>query len=466
MWVNDTSGGLVLEQPHSGNLAKSGVSIQGYLSVAGDSLVVPTGRATPALHDRKTGNFRYFHLMKMGGGWGQRKGAGPFVTFINENLYIAEDDVFQASDGCFMVRGLPVTSSAVLTGSIVFSLGNEIKAIKKSSLWNNKKNKKGEITRALGNVDWTIRCSDPVGASIIRATTPNNAPDWPKATETVNPPLIVAGHTIVAGTLNNKIITADMNSKTVVSTIELDGLAMGLGAIAAPIAISIDSKILKTAGIFLISIDIIAYFFVMNGIFSRLEGFILLLFLFAYIYFVIATEKKRRKNSKENILVKENNNKDSEADNKKIKRYIIFFLLGLLGVVITSRMVIWSAINIAKFFKVSEIIIGLTVVAIGTSLPEISTSITAAIKGEGEIAAGDIIGADILNILWIIGCSAIVHPIHVEMLSAHFSFLWMLLIVSTMLISMRIGYKIGKPKGFILISLYSIYIYMTIKIFY
>ncbi len=228
LWVNDTSGGLVLEQPHGGNLAKSGVSIQGYLSVAGDSLVVPTGRATPALHDRKTGNFRYFHLMKMGGGWGQRKGAGPFVTFIDENLYIAEDDVFQASDGCFMVRGIPVSSSAVLTGSIVFSQGNEIKAIKKSSLWNNKKNKKGEITRALGNVDWTIRCSDPVGASVIRATTPNEAPDWPKAVETVNPPLIVAGHTIVAGTLNNKIITADMNSKTVVSVIELDGLAMGL----------------------------------------------------------------------------------------------------------------------------------------------------------------------------------------------------------------------------------------------
>jgi len=81
LWVNDTSGGLILEQPHGGNLAKSGVSIQGYLSVAGDSLVVPTGRATPALHDRKTGNFRYFHLMKMGGGWGARKGAGPFVTF-------------------------------------------------------------------------------------------------------------------------------------------------------------------------------------------------------------------------------------------------------------------------------------------------------------------------------------------------------------------------------------------------
>jgi len=228
LWVNDTSGGLILEQPHGGNLAMSGVSIQGYLSVAGDSLVVPTGRATPALHDRKTGNFRYFHLMKMGGGWGARKGAGPFVTFINENLYIAEDDVFQASDGCFMVRGLPVSSSAVLPGLIVFSQGNEIKAIKKSSLLHNKKDKKGKIVRSLGDIDWTIRCSDPVGASIIRATAPNEASDWPKATETVNPPLIVAGDTIVAGTLNNKIITADMNFKTVVSAIELDGLAMGL----------------------------------------------------------------------------------------------------------------------------------------------------------------------------------------------------------------------------------------------
>ncbi|RLD11235.1 MAG: hypothetical protein DRI44_04060 [Chlamydiae bacterium] len=228
LWVNDTSGGLVLEQPHGGNLAKSGVSIQGYLSVAGDSLVVPTGRATPALYDRKTGDFLFFHLMKMGGGWGQRKGSGPFVTFINEDLYIAEDDVFQASDGCFMVRGIPVSSSAVLPKLIVFSHGNEIKAIKKSSLFSNKKDKKGKNVRSLGAIDWSIQCSDPVGATIIRATASNEAMNWPKATETVNPPLIVAGNTIVAGTLNNKVITADMNSKTVVSTIKLDGLAMGL----------------------------------------------------------------------------------------------------------------------------------------------------------------------------------------------------------------------------------------------
>jgi outer membrane protein assembly factor BamB len=97
LWVNDSSGSLVLEQPHSGNRARSGVSIQGYLAIAGNSLVVPTGRATPAVFDGGSGEFRYFHLMKLGGGGGNRKGAGPFVTFIDENLYVVEDDVFQAS---------------------------------------------------------------------------------------------------------------------------------------------------------------------------------------------------------------------------------------------------------------------------------------------------------------------------------------------------------------------------------
>ena len=140
--------------------------------------------------------------------------------------------------------------------------------------------------------------------------------------------------------------------------------------------------------------------------------------------------------------------------------------MGLVGVIITSRIVVWSAVNIAKFFKVSEIIVGLTIVAIGTSLPEISTGVTAALKGEGEIAAGDIVGADILNILWIIGVSSVVRPIQIEMKIVHFSFLWMFLIVGTMLISMRIGFKLRKSSGFILLTMYIVYIFMNIKYFY
>jgi len=231
LWVNDSSGSLVLNQPHGGNRARSGVSIQGYLTLAGNSLVVPTGRATPAVFDAESGQFRYFRLMEFGAGWGRRKGAGPFVTFINEDLFVVEDDVFQASDGRFMARGLPVSSTAVLPDMLVFTQGNEIKAIRKSSLWiEERKDPNGPLVRKLsfGDIAWSIACSDPVGASVVRATASNEASDWPQATQVVNPPLVVAGDTIVAATLNGKIVAADMESRAVVTTAELDGLALGL----------------------------------------------------------------------------------------------------------------------------------------------------------------------------------------------------------------------------------------------
>jgi len=230
LWVNDSSGNMVLGQPHGGNLARSGVSIQGYLAIVGNSLVVPTGRATPAVFDGKSGQFRYFRLMELGVGWGRRRGAGPFVTFIDPNLYIVEDDVFRTSDGRFMTRGLPVSSTAVLPDMMVFARGNEIRAIRKSSLWIEEEDPNGPPVRkvSLGDIAWSITCSEPVGVSVVHATASNEAPDWPAATQVTSPPLVVAGSTIVAGTLNGKIVTADMNSRSVVTTSELDGLAMGL----------------------------------------------------------------------------------------------------------------------------------------------------------------------------------------------------------------------------------------------
>jgi cation:H+ antiporter len=107
----------------------------------------------------------------------------------------------------------------------------------------------------------------------------------------------------------------------------------------------------------------------------------------------------------------------------------------------------------------------LTIIAIGTSLPEISICVTAALKGEGEIAVGNIIGADILNVLWIIGVSSIVNPIKVELNIINFAFPFMILIVITMLVAMRIGCRIGKMKGFILFGLYILYLFLTLKFF-
>jgi outer membrane protein assembly factor BamB len=228
LWVNDSSGGLFMDQPHNGNRANSGVSIQGYLTIAGDSLVVPTGRATPAVFDRKSGEFKVFNLMRSSGGLGRRKGAGPFITAVDDHYFIAEDAFFQSASGSYGGRGLPVTSTAVSPDLLVFSLEKRINAIRKSSFPSTTTNRHGKAVTSIGEIDWSITCADPVGASLPRATDNRYAKNFPELTMTVNPPLIVAGTTIVAGTLNNKVITADITSTQVVTTAELDGLAMGL----------------------------------------------------------------------------------------------------------------------------------------------------------------------------------------------------------------------------------------------
>jgi cation:H+ antiporter len=266
-----------------------------------------------------------------------------------------------------------------------------------------------------------------------------------------------------------------------------DGVALALAAVVAPVAISIDKKILRTAGLFLIFIDLLAYILSLNGRIGRIEGAILVTLLIGYVLFVIFNELRKRGNTGRNTAVDRNETEEAESESgeltdtasgmsvkektggsskRKLKKHILLFITAMAGVIITSRIAVWSAVNIAKFFNASEIIIGLTIVAIGTSLPEISTAVTAALKGEGEIAAGDIIGADILNILWIIGVSSMVRPIQLDTRIVHFSFLWMFLIVGTMLVSMRIGFKLGKLSGFILLAMYIGYIFTNIKFFY
>ena len=92
--------------------------------------------------------------------------------------------------------------------------------------------------------------------------------------------------------------------------------------------------------------------------------------------------------------------------------------------------------------------------------------LTAALKGHGEIAVGNIIGADVFNILWILGASAAANPITISRRTLHFSFPWMLLIVIAMLGFMRMGYRVGRFKGVTLLVLYAIYGVMAAKIFY
>ncbi len=230
------------------------------------------------------------------------------------------------------------------------------------------------------------------------------------------------------------------------------GLALAVAAIIG-VSIAVDRHILKSFGIFLIISAFISYAFVLDAFIGRIEGILLLFLLAGYYYYLVKREtlKRRQEVRKE------------RSSDLKLRRILFFFIIGIVGVIISSRLIIWSGLWIAKILGVPEIIIGLTVIAIGTSLPEISTAITSALKGHGEIAIGNILGANILNILWIIGTAATVRPIRVNPRTIAFAYPWMLLVVVTMVLLMWHRHQLTRKKGVLLMGLYGIYFYQMVR---
>ncbi len=244
-------------------------------------------------------------------------------------------------------------------------------------------------------------------------------------------------------------------------------LALALGAVVAPVAIKVHSGVLKTAGIFLVGASVLAFLMSINGTISRIEGGILLLLMAGYLGLVVVTEKRRKKAAL--ILKSEEDVEEEVKEHVKpgsLGMQFLRFFAGVAGVIIASEFLIDSAVFIARYAGISEAIIGLTMIAIGTSLPEIVTCIVSAKKGYGDIAVGDIIGADIMNILWIVGTASVVKPITVEKKIIYFAFPWSILAILVMLLFMRMGYKLEKWKGVVFLALYGVYIALAIHLFY
>jgi cation:H+ antiporter len=140
--------------------------------------------------------------------------------------------------------------------------------------------------------------------------------------------------------------------------------------------------------------------FTQNELLSRWDGIILLLVFAFFLYYVFRQLKE------ENTVSVEEQHKEFT-----IFKIIVFIVLGLALLVVGGRLVVNNAVKIAEFLGISQTIIGLTIVAVGTSLPELATSVVAAIKKNNDIAVGNIIGSNIFNIFFIMGVSSLIRPI-------------------------------------------------------
>ena len=179
-------------------------------------------------------------------------------------------------------------------------------------------------------------------------------------------------------------------------------LILGLSATIKSVVFQKETRLYEIPMCLLVTI-VLMYFCNSQGGISRLEAVILLVLFCAFIGYTIYMGRKESK--KEIVEIQTEEKKNS------ILKNIVFVLLGIFSLKFGGDLVVDNAVNVARYFNWSEKLISLTILAVGTSLPELVTSVTAAVKGNSDIAIGNIIGSNIFNILLIIGVSAFITPI-------------------------------------------------------
>ena len=191
---------------------------------------------------------------------------------------------------------------------------------------------------------------------------------------------------------------------------------------------------------------ILSFSFFLNGgtegVIDRVDGLILLCFLGIYLYALIgdAVRSVRNKEEKGKFKFKD----------------VIYIIIGIAGIVLGGQLVVNSATKIAEMLKVSQNVIALTIVAIGTSLPELVTSAVAARKGESDIAIGNVVGSNIFNIFFILGISSVISPITYGV--ASFIDIIIMLVASVLVYFLTFkNFRIGNKKGLILLGTYAAY---------
>ncbi|MBS4001610.1 MAG: calcium/sodium antiporter [Desulfobulbaceae bacterium] len=225
-------------------------------------------------------------------------------------------------------------------------------------------------------------------------------------------------------------------------------LILGLAALIRPIQVKM--QLIKADITIMIAFSILVFFFIIDGEISQFEGVILVISLFAYIYYNVWLSKKN--NQKIEL-------EDLDIPKSKTDKPILDILLIVAGLVILmlgAHTFLEGAIRIAKYIGASNAIIGLTVVAFGTSLPELATSVVASIKNEGDISIGNAVGSNIFNLLMILGATGLFYSINTGGIS--YLDYGVMIGTSAIIIPMALfGMKIGRINGAILILIYIAY---------
>tara|TARA_B110000046_G_scaffold32429_1_gene34753 strand:- start:18944 stop:19891 length:948 start_codon:yes stop_codon:yes gene_type:complete len=238
------------------------------------------------------------------------------------------------------------------------------------------------------------------------------------------------------------------------SNISNIGLVLGITVLIFPIVVNRD--ILRIDWPLMILATFLFYFFAMNGELSWWEGVVLISILALFTFWLVSRSRKEGIQKAAESEVEELNS------GNPIYKDVLFLSVGMIALYFGAEWLIDSVVGIASSHGVSEKLISVTIVAFGTSLPELVTSAMAALRKETDISIGNLIGSNIFNIFAVLGVTAIVHPLSISDSINQFDVYFLLGISLLLLPIMLFGKRIRWYKGVVLILFYLFYIYFSI----
>jgi cation:H+ antiporter len=235
------------------------------------------------------------------------------------------------------------------------------------------------------------------------------------------------------------------------------GIILGLSAIIYPL--SVKRQLLKFDVPFMVFTSVLFLLLFLDSKISRVEAGLMILIFVSYISYLYITSTKGQSQKQDQ--------QDQNTEDVKISKHwsidLLFIVVGLLGLVYGSDLLVVNSIIIAERLGMSEAMIGLTIVAAGTSMPELATSVVAAIKKRSDIAIGNVVGSNIFNILLILGVAGLIHPISTPEIN-YMDSLFVVALGLLLWLFMKLGTRIRRWQGAAFILIYVLYFFTKLLI--
>ncbi len=232
-------------------------------------------------------------------------------------------------------------------------------------------------------------------------------------------------------------------------------LILGVGAIIYPVIVS--GAAIYRDGVTMVATAALLLFAVWGGQLSTLAGLLFVLLLAAYLVYLIYSDRKANGEA-----AADEDDDDLPKPSKSIWLDIAMVAGGTAAVVAGGKLLVDGAISVAQAFDVSDEVIGLTLVAIGTSLPELATSIMAALRKHSDIALGNVLGSNVYNILGIAGITALIKPLPVSAHMVKVDIPVMIAVSVALFVLAVVVRRFGKRVGYAFLAGYAVYIYALV----